>query len=41
MAMSGHGQEISQGGGNEGGQLLFGEQLEQGWFVVVEAVLQA
>ena len=36
MSVCGDGEEVAEGGGEEGGELSFGEELEEGGFVVVE-----
>jgi len=34
------GEEVAQGGRDEGGELLLGEELEEGGFVVVKGALE-
>lgn len=36
VSVCGDGEEVAEGGGEEGGELSFGEELEEGGFVVVE-----
>ena len=40
MSVRGYGEEVSQGGGEEGRELLFREEFEEGGFVVVEGGLE-
>ena len=40
MSVRGYREEVSQGGGEEGGELLFREEFEEGGFVVIESRLE-
>lgn len=41
MAVGGDGKEIAEGWRDERGELLFGEELEEGGFVVIEGALKS